>query len=149
MSLFDSVLGAVTSNAQGSGGLQGIIGMISHNPQLLEVATSLLGNDGGAGGLQGLVARFQQAGLGEVIASWVGPGQNHAISGEQLTNVLGSDLLSGLAGKLGVSAGDMAGQLSSLLPGLVDKLTPAGHAPAGGLGNAGDLIGALGGLLKG
>lgn len=50
---------------------------------------------------------------------------------------------------MGVNSGEVAGQLSNILPGLVDKLTPAGRAPAGGLGNAGDLMGALGALLKG
>lgn len=148
MSLLDTVLGAVTKNSQGSGGFEDIIGMVSSNPQLLEMATNLLGNDGGAGGLHGLVTKFQQAGLGHVIASWIGTGQNQEISGEQLSNVLGSDSLSGLAGKLGVSTGDVAGQLSSILPGLVDKLTPSGQAPTGGLGNADDLTGALGALFK-
>jgi uncharacterized protein YidB (DUF937 family) len=149
MGLLDAVLGAVTNNSQDGGGLQDIIGMVSNNPQLLEVATRLLGNDGGVGGLEGLVAKFQQAGLGEVIGSWIGSGQNQAISGEQLSNVLGNDSLTGLANSLGVNSGDLAGQLSNILPGLVDKLTPAGQAPAGGLGNTGDLMGALGTLLKG
>jgi len=31
----------------------------------------------------------------------------------------------------------------------VDKLTPGGTLPAEGLGNAGDLLGSLGALLKG
>lgn len=151
MGLLDAVLGAVTNNAQGSGGgaLQDIIGMVQSNPQLLEAATSLLGNDGGAGGLSGLVDKFKQAGLGDVIGSWIGSGQNQPISGEQLGQVLGNDTLSGLAQRLGVNSGDVAGQLSNILPGLVDKLTPAGQAPAGGLGNAGDLMGALGSLLRG
>jgi len=148
MGLLDAVLGAVTNNAQGGGGLQDIIGMVQSNPQLLEAATSLLGNDGGTGGLEGLVAKFQQAGLGDVIASWIGSGQNQAISGEQLSQVLGHDTLSGLASQLGVNSGDVAGQLSDILPGLVDKLTPAGQSPAGGLGSAGDLMGALGSLLN-
>lgn len=148
MGLLDSVLGAVANSSQGGGGLQDLMGMVGNNPQLLALATSLLSNDGGAGGLGGLVAKFQQAGMGDVIGSWIGSGQNQAISGEQLSNVLGSDALSGLASKLGISSGDVAGQLSSILPGLVDKLTPAGQAPAGGLGNAGDLMGALGGLLR-
>jgi uncharacterized protein YidB (DUF937 family) len=148
MGLLDSVLGAVANSSQRGGGLQEIMGMVGNNPQLLAVAASLLSNDGGAGGLGGLVAKFQQAGLGDVIGSWIGSGQNQAISGEQLGNVLGGDVLSGLASKLGVSSGDVAGQLSSILPGLVDKLTPAGQAPTGGLGNAGDLMAALGGLLK-
>jgi uncharacterized protein YidB (DUF937 family) len=149
MGLLDAVLGAVTNNSQDGGGLQDIIGMVSNNPQLLEVATRLLGNDGGVGGLEGLVDKFQQAGLGEVIGSWIGSGQNQAISGEQLSNVLGNDSLTGLANSLGVNSGDLAGQLSNILPGLVDKLTPAGQAPAGGLGNAGDLTSVLGALLKG
>jgi len=117
MGLLDAVLGAVTNHAQ-------------NNPQILEAAASLLGNDGGTGGLEGLVAKFQQAGLGDVIASWIGSGQNQAISGEQLSQVLGHDTL------------------SNILPGLVDKLTPAGQSPAGGLGNADDLMGALGNLFN-
>jgi uncharacterized protein YidB (DUF937 family) len=36
-----------------------------------------------------------------------------------------------------------------MLPGLIDKLTPSGALPEGGLGNSGDLMGMLGGLLKG
>ena len=148
MGLLDAVLGAVTNNAQGGGGLQDIIGMVQSNPQLLEAATSLLGNDGGTGGLEGLVAKFQQAGLGDLIASWIGSGQNQAISGEQLSQVLGHDTLSVLASQLGVNSGDVAGQMSDILPGLVDKLTPAGQSPAAGLGSAGDLMGALGSLLN-
>ena len=154
MGLLDSVLGAVTGNAQGNslgggGGLSDLIGMVSNNPDLLKAAAGMLGNDGGLGGLDGLVAKFQQAGLGDVIGSWIGSGTNQAISADQLTNVLGSDALGGIASKLGLDQGDVAGQLSNLLPGLVDKLTPAGQAPAGGLGDAGDLMGALGSLLKG
>jgi len=107
----------------------------------------LLSDEGGVGGLEGLIAKFQQAGLGDVVASWIGTGQNKAISGDQLGQVLGNDTLSGLARQLGLGSGDVAGQLSSILPGLVDKLTPAGQAPAGGLGNAEDLLGSLGALL--
>lgn len=150
MGLLDAVLGAITNKSHGGcgGGLQDIIGMVSNNPQLLQFATSLLGNDGGTGGLGGLVAKFQQAGMGDVISSWIGSGQNKAISGEQLTNVLGGDSLSGLANSLGVGTDEVAGQLSGILPGLVDKLTPTGQVPTEGLGNAGALRGALGSLFK-
>lgn len=164
MGLLDSVLGAVMNGQGGQqspnganaasaglgglGGLGGLIGLVASNPQLLQAITGMLSNDGAQGGLGGLVAKFQQAGLGDVIGSWVGSGQNQAISGEQLSNVLGSDALAGLAGKLGVSPADAAGQLSSILPGLIDQLTPQGQAPEGGLGNAGDLMGMLGGLLQ-
>jgi uncharacterized protein YidB (DUF937 family) len=95
MGLFDSVLGAVAGQMQGNAGLQDVLGMVGNNPQLMQLAASLLGNDGGAGGLGGLVAKFQQAGLGDVVSSWIGSGQNQAISPDQLGQVLGQDTLSG------------------------------------------------------
>jgi uncharacterized protein YidB (DUF937 family) len=149
MGLFDSVMGAVGGQAQGAEGLQGLLGMLGNQPQLMQLASSLLSNEGEFGGLQGLIAKFQQAGMGDVVASWVGTGANQPISGAQLSDALGSDALSGLAGQFGVNPDELAGQLSSVLPGLVDKLTPNGEVPEGGLGNGGDLMGMLGGLLKG
>lgn len=149
MGLFDSVIGAVSSQLQSGEGLQGLAGMLGAKPELLQAAASLLGNDGGVGGLQGLIAKFQQGGLGDVVASWVGTGANLPVSPEQISSVLGNDTLTSMASKFGVDGGDFAAQLSSVLPGLVDKLTPNGQAPAAGLGDASDLAGMLGGLLKG
>jgi uncharacterized protein YidB (DUF937 family) len=139
MGLLDGLLGSVLGNVMGgqqggAGGLASIVG-------------GLLANDGEHGGLGGLVGKFEQAGLGNVVSSWIGSGQNLPISADQLQNVLGSDAVSGIAAKLGVNPTDALGQLSSMLPGLVDKLTPNGQAPAGGFGNMGDLAGMLGGLL--
>lgn len=158
MGLLDSVLGSVMGGGQaqaGSGGgvgglgnIGGLLGMVSSNPQLLQAISGMLSNDGLHGGLGGLVAKFQQAGLGDVIGSWISNGQNQPVSGDQLTQVLGSDALSGLAQQLGVNPEAAASQLSNLLPGLIDQLTPGGQAPAGGLGGSGDLMGMLGGLLK-
>ena len=157
MGLLDSVLGAVMGGQQGGqqtqagaagGGLAGIIGMVASNPQLLQVVTGMLSNDGGQGGLGGLMAKFQQAGLGDAANSWVGTGDNHPVTGDQMTSALGSDTIADLAAKMGMSHGDAAGSLATMLPGLIDKLTPQGQAPAGGLGNAGDLMGMLGGLLQ-
>lgn len=149
MGLLDSVLSAVGGQSQGGEGLGGLLAMLGTQPQLMEMASSLLGNDGQLGGLPGLMDKFQQAGLGDVMASWVGTGANQPISGDQLSSVLGSDAVSGLAAQFGVNSKDLAGQLSSVLPGLVDKLTPSGQAPVAGLGNGSDLMGMLGGLLKG
>ncbi len=146
MGLFDSVFNAVSNHAEhgGNGGLGDLISLVSSNPQLVQAALSLLGNDGASCGLAGLVGKFQQAGLGEVIGSWIGSGHNQAISAEQLGNVLGHDTLSGLAQQFSLgSSGNVAEQLASLLPGLVDKLTPAGHAPAGGVGDINELMGSL------
>ena len=161
MGLLDSVLGAVMGGQQqqsgaaaggagfgAGGGLGGLIGLVASNPQMLQAIIGMLSNDGGQGGLGGLMAKFQQAGLGGAMNSWVGPGENQAVSGDQVTSALGEDTISDLAQKMGMSQSDAAGQLSSILPGLIDKLTPNGQAPAGGLGNSGDLMGMLGGLLQ-
>ncbi|MES2282343.1 MAG: YidB family protein [Pseudomonadota bacterium] len=154
MGLLDSVLGAINKNqapgggAAAAGGLGGLLAMAASNPQLVQAITGMLGNDGQHGGLSGLLEKFQQAGLGDVVASWIGKGQNQAISGDQLTSVLGSGPLAGLAEKLGMSPEEAASQISNVLPGLVDKLTPAGELPQGGV-DSGDLMGMLGGLLKG
>ena len=157
MGLFDSILGAVLNNSQhpasgagaGAGGLGGLVGMLASNPQLIQMALGLLSNDGAQGGLAGLVSKFEQAGLGNAIQSWIGGGPNEAVSGEQITNALGSDTVSDMAAQLGVQPEEAAGQLSELLPGLINQLTPQGQTPAQGLGNGSDLMGMLGGLLQG
>ena len=148
MGLFDSVVGAVQGggNAQAQGGLGGIIGSLANNPQMLQAITAMLANDGSQGGLGGLMEKFQQAGLGDVLGSWIGSGENRPISGDQISQALGPDTISDLASKFGLN-GDAAGQLSQILPGLIDKLTPHGQAPSGGLGNSADLMGMLGRLL--
>ena len=152
MGLLDSVLGAVLHNgqqqSQGAGGLGGVIGMLASNPQLIQVVTGMLGNNSELGGLGGLAEKFGQAGLGDVLASWIGTGHNQPISGEQLGNVLGSDGLSGLAAQLGIDPSQAAGQLAQVLPGLVDQLTPQGQLPQEGLGDSGDILGTLSGLLQ-
>ena len=158
MGLLDSVLGAINGGGQtqaGSGAGLGkldnigdLINLVSSNPQLLQAIMGLLSNDGANGGLGGLVAKFQQAGLGDVVGSWIGSGRNQNISGDQLSSVLGEDTLGALARKLGVSPDTAASQLSNVLPGLIDYLTPQGQAPAGGLGDTSDLLGLFGGLMQ-
>jgi uncharacterized protein YidB (DUF937 family) len=152
MGLLDSVLGAMNGagddgKAAGAGGLGGLLGTLTSNPQVVQAVIGMLGNDGPVGGLSGLLARFQQAGLGELVQSWIGGGANLPVSGPQIEQALGSDALSGVASQLGTSQPEAASQLAQVLPGLIDKLTPSGEAPAGGLGNSADLMGMLGGLL--
>ena len=81
------------------------------------------------GGLPGLVQSFHDKGMGGLVSSWIGSGQNLPISADQIHQVLGSDQVKALAAKAGISP-DMAGSaIAQLLPGLVDKLTPNGQVP--------------------
>ena len=86
-------------------------------------------NDPQSGGLSGLVEKFSQGGLADQVASWVGTGQNLPISAEQIQAVLGSSYVQDMAAKLGINTADVAGSLASLLPQVIDKLTPEGQIP--------------------
>ncbi len=134
MGLLDSVLGMATqAMGQGQAGTTG-----GASPDLLQAALGMLSQEGPAG-LGGMVQAFQQGGLSHVLQSWIGTGENLPISAEQLQSVLGSDVVTQLAQKLGLDPANMGQQLAQVLPGLVDQLTPEGHAPAAGLGSLADL----------
>src|SRR6185369_8533429 len=99
MRLLDQVLGRFTS--QPSGG--------QRRNALLDLATALI--QGHPGGLAGLVQQFTDAGLGREANSWVGTGQNLPLSGEQFN----------------LSSESASAGLASLLPALIDHLTPNGQ----------------------
>ena len=86
-------------------------------------------NSESIGGLQGLISKLSGSGLGDVVQSWIGTGDNKSIAPNQLQGALGSDLIGQFASKLGLSHDDTANQLSNLLPSMVDKLTPQGNVP--------------------
>ena len=119
MGLLDGLAGKVfESLGLGSGG----------NAQLLNAVISMLTNKQ-AGGLSGMVEAFQQKGLGDLMSSWISTGKNLPISPEQLRNGIGEERLRSLAQHAGVSEESASSQLSDLLPGLIDKLTPDGKLP--------------------
>lgn len=83
------------------------------------------------GGLSGIVEQFKTQGLGDTVKSWVSTGPNQPIAPEQLQRVLGSDTMAQLASKLGMTPQELSTKLSTVLPQVVDKLTPAGVIPPG------------------
>ncbi|MCU0414356.1 MAG: YidB family protein [Ignavibacteriaceae bacterium] len=110
-----------------------------------DLMSTVMGLLGGQGGLNNLISQFASKGLGDVIGSWVSTGKNLPVSGDQLQNVLGKDTINHLASKLGMDNGALTSQLTNLLPGVVDKLTPDGKVPEGDIMSKGMDI--LGGLL--
>jgi uncharacterized protein YidB (DUF937 family) len=140
MGLLDAVIGSVLG---GGGQQQGGAGALA------QIVAGMLagqgpaggGSTGGLGGLGGLAEQFQKGGLGDVMNSWIGKGENMPISPDQLNNVLGGDLIGKITQATGMSQGDLLGQLSQMLPGMVDKVTPDGEIPQGGLGDIGAILG--------
>jgi uncharacterized protein YidB (DUF937 family) len=130
MGILDSILSSFGQRGTGNPLIDNVLAMVT-NPQ--------------HGGLEGLVNSFREKGLGSLVDSWVSTGQNLPISAEQIQNALGNDKLGDLAGKLGMSSGDLSQKLTEFLPGVVDKLTPTGQIPdASALGQ---ILGSLKGRI--
>lgn len=108
---------------------------------VLGLAQQVLGQ---SGGVEGLVRQFQAGGLGDIVKSWIGNGQNLPVTAEQIQQVLGNEQVAAIARQLGVDPAQASAQLAQVLPGLVDKLTPNGQVPQGG-----DLLAQGADLLKG
>ena len=128
MSLFDAINDALGANEAHAG--------------LVTAAMEALGGSSGSG-LGGLVEAFQAKGLGDVVASWIGTGQNLPVSAEQIQSVLGSGLVQQLAARAGLPPEAASALLAQILPQSVDRLTPGGTVPEGGL------LGQVTGLLRG
>ena len=88
-------------------------------------------NDAGGllGGLGGLLNNLQQGGLGPQANSWVGSGQNQPVSPGQLGQALGPSIMKTVSQLTGISEDDLSKQLSQVLPGVVNGLTPNGRLP--------------------
>ncbi|NUS21768.1 MAG: YidB family protein [Mesorhizobium sp.] len=86
--------------------------------------------DGGLlGGLGGLLDKLKDAGHGNVADSWVGTGQNQPINPGDLGSALGPAVIREIAQRAGMNEQELLQQLSTALPGIVDKLTPNGQIP--------------------
>jgi uncharacterized protein YidB (DUF937 family) len=102
-----------------------------------ELLALLQSHGGAANGLGGLMQAFEGGGLGHLFQSWVGSGQNLPVSAGQIQNVLGSSgILEQIAQRTGLQPADVAQHLSTLLPQIVDHLTPNGQLHPGDAGSA-------------
>lgn len=84
---------------------------------------NLVGNGQGGLNLVTFVGGLSQNGLGEIVGSWLGNGENRSISIEQITTLLGSDKVATFASELGLSQESAAGALADALPQVVDQAT--------------------------
>lgn len=134
MGLLDDLVGSLGNNSNGSG--QG-----NQIQQLMAIWNWVQEQ----GGVQVLLEKFQQGGLGQVLNSWLGSGNNQSIDGGEIQNALGQDQLQSLADKLGTDVNGASGTLAALLPQVIDKLSPQGHIDTS---NTQDLGAMVDGLFK-
>jgi uncharacterized protein YidB (DUF937 family) len=120
MGLFDQLagevmgkLGAQQQDSVPQGDLlNGVMGMLSET-----------------GGLSALLQKLKDSGLEEQVASWIGSGENQAVSGNQIKDALGEETLQQIAQQAGLAQEHAASGLAQLLPQIIDKLSPNGKVP--------------------
>lgn len=134
MGIFDSLVDKLTEGKEDLAGA----------PKKLLVGALEMVNEQ-KGGVTALVEKFNAAGLGDHVKSWVGKGANMPVTAEQIKQALGSDKVEMLALKTKLSVEEVTSHLAAALPQMIDKLTPDGKIPAGGLlGQAQGFLGKLG-----
>ncbi len=119
-SLSKIVLDAVLKN-----GAKGVLGG-SAGKRSSGGAGDILGQ---LGGLPGILEQLKKAGLGKQVESWVGKGNNLAVTGDQLQSALGPERIEELANQLGMPSATLKNQLAEVLPEVVNQVTPNGHVP--------------------
>jgi uncharacterized protein YidB (DUF937 family) len=86
--------------------------------------------DGDNQGVAAIISKFQAAGLGQHVQSWVGTGENVPVSGNQVGQVFSTEQIQGWAQQAGTTPDAMRDVLAQALPHVVDHLTPGGQVPA-------------------
>jgi OOP family OmpA-OmpF porin len=119
MAVFDNVI----EDVAGRFGLDGKAG-----PLLREVVQLITGSPGGIGGF---IDKFKSAGLGAEVGSWLGKTDGVSLTGPQVEKALGSTVIDGIAGRLGLSGGGVSTAIGYLAPKLIGQLTPGGVIPSG------------------
>lgn len=103
--------------------LGSMLGGKSDNNLLGQIAMEMINKNGGLGGI---LEKFNQAGLGDLAASWIGQGSNQSLTEDQVSNVFGNDMIAEMASKFGVDSSLLTSQIAQYLPELVNQATPAG-----------------------
>jgi len=135
MSIFDqfsSALGGAPSESRSGPMLSGVMSILNNHP----------------GGVAGLAQAFEQNGLGHLMSSWIGTGENLPISADEVKSVLGNDRVAEFAAKAGISPDVASSHLAELLPNVINNLSPDGQLPEGGSDLMSQGMSLLGGLFS-
>ncbi len=114
-----------------SGILGGLFGGGAGSGTLVGAGNLLAQAINAAGGPAGIAQKFEQAGLGDKVQSWIGSGHNLPITAEQVERVFPPAQIDGWAQQHGLPPGMGSQILSQFLPHAVDATTPAGSLPSG------------------
>jgi len=120
------LLGGILGGGASGGSLAG--GGLGGNPMLrmlLPMVASMLAN----GGLKKVLSGLQAKGKTAETDSWVSTGENQPVAGEDIRDAVGDDEITSIADKLGVSKDEAATAVATVLPDVVDQVSPNGELP--------------------
>lgn len=136
MSLLTSLLGSALGGGGNNDKTQMLAGLLG------QVLSGSSNAPGAPNGLGGLVRQFEQAGLGNLVRSWVSQGANQTPTPGEVQQGMGPEVIGHFAEKLGLPPHEVSGLLAQVLPHAVDHVTPQGAVPP-----TNDIQGMLGSLL--
>ena len=135
--LFGQIIQGVMGGGQQGGG-SAISGILQ---QVMSVT------DGDKQGIPAIISKFESAGLGQKVQSWIGTGQNAPVSSDQVGQAFSQDQLQDWANQAGTTTDKMKDVLAQALPHVVDHMTPEGQVPA--QTQTSDISGLIGRLVGG
>ncbi len=164
MGMLDGLLGQLTQAAGNqtgqAGGLGGLVGsLLGGGSQAQDgsapaglsamLLPAVLGWVQQQGGVGNVVSSLTNSGLGSQVQSWVSNGENQEIGSQAISQVLGSDQVTQLAAKMGISPEQVQSGMAALLPQVINHLTPSGDASNPEESNSllNSALGKLGGLF--
>ena len=95
-------------------------GSVDQN-KIISALTTLFSGENGDIDIMGIVSKFQSNGIGSLVSSWMGDGENSPISVDQVIDIFGSEKISEFASNMDLDQGSATEGLSSMIPELINK----------------------------
>ena len=118
MSLLQMAAQLFLDKSEGSSGLA--VGVVA------SALKNLLPGDGNDLNIGGLVSQFGSGDLASMLGSWLGDGDNDAISGSSIVDALGSDKVASFASELGMDSDKASAGLAGMIPELISQNSSGG-----------------------
>ena len=102
--------------------------------------TDLFSNDNNEFNVSDIIANITQSGgLGDIVSSWLGDGENISISPDTISSIFENEKISNFAATLNIQEDEATDLLSNALPEIIDNISSGGSI----LDSIGGLDGAL------
>lgn len=108
-------------------------GLSTHQSrQLLGAVIGLVFNEK-HGGPEGFLQAFRDVGLGDVVTSWLGHGENRPLTASQFETAVGTEHVQAIARRVELPATTVSEVAAALLPDAIDALSEQGELPSAGV----------------